>query len=162
MSKRKLNQKELEAFLDLSDSDTDPYHNSEDEDPDWATSGSETESAPEGDIQSSSSDESVIEPEDNEDTVISDVPNASASPQTVPTTSSASDNIIWNSVPQNYTPRIQLPTARNTEILLNSINSQSTEIDIFLKLFPKSLYMFISQCTNERLTILEKKTKKKS
>lgn len=69
--------------------------------------------------------------------------------------------VLWSQILPNYVPRMKIPTNRNPEVLLQNVNSQSTEQDIFLKIFPKSAYMFITHCTNERIKILEKKTNKK-
>lgn len=42
-----------------------------------------------------------------------------------------------------------------------SLNDDCDEFDSFLTLFPKSLFIWIADCTNERLKILEQKTNKK-
>ncbi|GFU28635.1 piggyBac transposable element-derived protein 4 [Nephila pilipes] len=41
--------------------------------------------------------------------------------------------------------------AESSPSLLFNLNRSATELDVFLKIFPKSLMIWISQCTNQRL-----------
>ncbi|XP_018574683.1 piggyBac transposable element-derived protein 4-like [Anoplophora glabripennis] len=69
-------------------------------------------------------------------------------------------NIGWNKVDENFVPRFSIPEERVCSILAD-LNRGSSELHIFMKLFPNSLFHYIAQCTNERLKILEETTKKK-
>lgn len=70
---------------------------------------------------------------------------------------SSNSGVKWADVTENFVPRKAVPDYKATETTVPN-NSSGTEI--FLKLFPKSLLMFISDCTNERLNILSDETKK--
>lgn len=63
------------------------------------------------------------------------------------------DEIKWMDVPPTFVPRMDIPDHRPPEINFddNFRENFSSELDVFLKLFPKSLMMWISSCTNERL-----------
>lgn len=67
------------------------------------------------------------------------------------------DPIKWHKVTSEFIPRKQIPDFKETEI---SCDDECNEIEVFSSLFPKSLYMWISDCTNRRLKLLEIKTKK--
>lgn len=64
---------------------------------------------------------------------------------------------VWSDVTEDFVPRKSVPEYRATE---TTIADDSSGTEIFLKLFPRSLLMFISECTNERLKILAEKKKK--
>lgn len=68
------------------------------------------------------------------------------------------DFVKWEDATTSFTPRMTVPTYKKPEIYLKE---NSTEFDAFLTLFPKSLFMYIAHCTNERLKILEEKSHKK-
>nr|CAH7745803.1 unnamed protein product [Callosobruchus chinensis] len=61
----------------------------------------------------------------------------------------------WNLVDNSFCPRFGVPPGKDGNILLRNISRSSTELDIFLKLFPRSLFMVIAEHTNERLLVLE-------
>lgn len=65
-----------------------------------------------------------------------------------------SDN-QWKSVPSTFSPRMTIPTYQEPQIY--DCDKDSTIMEIFLKLFPKSLFIWIAECTNERLQILSKR-----
>lgn len=68
-----------------------------------------------------------------------------------------SPNQITCRVPDNnYFPRKALPPCNNSlPTVLAAVNRKSSsELDVFLKLFPRNLFIFIFQCTNKRLNIL--------
>lgn len=90
---------------------------------------------------SESSDSSDLS--DDDDEIEIDVPPASN---------------VWGCVIEEFVPRKSVPEYKATETTIAD-NSSGTEI--FLKLFPRSLLMFISECTNERLNILARKKEKR-
>lgn len=61
----------------------------------------------------------------------------------------------WKSVPSTFSPRKTIPIYKKPQIFECDKDAKNTEI--FLKLFPKSLLIWIAQCTNERLEILSEK-----
>lgn len=70
------------------------------------------------------------------------------------------DADIWQEVDVGYKPRKSPPSERKPAILLQNINKDSTELDVFFSLFPRSLLLWIAENTNKRLKILEEKIKK--
>lgn len=73
--------------------------------------------------------------------------------------SAGSVEIKWTDVPSNYAPRKALPVRKQP--VISSLNENCNEIQAFFAVFPKSLFMWISHCTNERLKLLEEKKGKK-
>lgn len=65
----------------------------------------------------------------------------------------------WKQIDSSYKSRKNVPSNRPSLIVAN-LNQNSTELHIFLNLFPRSLFMFIADCTNKRLNILEKEKRK--
>lgn len=64
-------------------------------------------------------------------------------------------------VPSTFIPRKEIPKYKEPEIQFeDDLPENFQALDIFLKIFPKSLFMWIASCTNERLEILSKKTGK--
>ncbi|CAI6372902.1 unnamed protein product [Macrosiphum euphorbiae] len=68
-------------------------------------------------------------------------------------------HVIWSKPPRSFTPHFTIPDDRKPEVLVD-LESGCLELTCFQKIFPRSLYIFISQCTNERLQILRDKKKK--
>ncbi|XP_074035360.1 uncharacterized protein [Leptinotarsa decemlineata] len=99
--------------------------------------------------------ESDSSDDDNEDIQI---PNAAA--DTEDNQQLPNGNIWWTTVNNNFVPRKTIPPTVKP-IIQCGLNRSSTELDCFLKVFPKSLFLYIAHCTNQRLEILEKSTKKK-
>ncbi|XP_037037956.1 piggyBac transposable element-derived protein 4-like [Bradysia coprophila] len=66
--------------------------------------------------------------------------------------------IDWKEADSSFVPRKTIPSYRKPVICLKD---GCNEIDSFFSIFPKSLFMWIAECTNERLKILELKNKKK-
>lgn len=64
----------------------------------------------------------------------------------------------WKKIPTNYAPRKEIPTFKEPTI---SCDKNCSEVQAFMSLFPKSLFMWISNCTNERLKLLEEEKNKK-
>ncbi|KAG4072227.1 hypothetical protein HA402_005949 [Bradysia odoriphaga] len=58
---------------------------------------------------------------------------------------------FWKSPSQQFSPRMKIPQYKEPETLIDK--NLSIE-DVFLKLFPRSLFIWIADCTNERLKIL--------
>lgn len=59
-------------------------------------------------------------------------------------------DVTWGPVSSSHKPRKDIPTPV-IPVILTNLNRGSSELDCFLKVFPKSLLIFIAQCTNERL-----------
>ena len=62
--------------------------------------------------------------------------------------------IIWSDVPPNFVPSKSIPVLRKCSLSSNFEKTMSP-CDIFHKIFPRSIFMYITQCTNDRLTILQ-------
>ncbi|XP_035215305.1 piggyBac transposable element-derived protein 2-like, partial [Stegodyphus dumicola] len=58
--------------------------------------------------------------------------------------------ILWFHADSTFQPRMTIP-AESSPSLLFKLNRSATELDVFLKIFPKSLMIWIFQCTNRRL-----------
>ncbi|GFV52382.1 piggyBac transposable element-derived protein 4 [Trichonephila clavipes] len=58
--------------------------------------------------------------------------------------------ILWFHADSTFQPRMTIP-AESLPSLLFNLNRSATKLDVFFKLFPKSLMIWISQCTNQRL-----------
>lgn len=70
----------------------------------------------------------------------------------------ATENIIWSNVAPDFEPRFQISNNRRT-VIPAQINRSCNELECFTLLFPRSLLIFISQCTNQRLEILRREKK---
>lgn len=62
-------------------------------------------------------------------------------------TDNEDEMFTWTNVPPGFTPRKQLPGYKKPE---TTIDENTSPTDVFLKLFPRSLFMWISECTNQR------------
>ncbi len=60
----------------------------------------------------------------------------------------------WTVNQDNFIPRINIPAKRDC-VVMADVDRSTAAIDIFLKLFPRSLFIQISHFTNMRLAILE-------
>lgn len=66
--------------------------------------------------------------------------------------------VQWKNVSSTFVPRKEIPTHKTPVIqFVDTLPEDFQAVDVFLKLFPKSLFMWIANCTNERLEILAKK-----
>lgn len=65
----------------------------------------------------------------------------------------------WRPVQTGFRPRKSVPVEKPCSILAN-LGRDSSELEVFFKLFPKSLFIWIAEKTNERINILQKKIKK--
>lgn len=63
--------------------------------------------------------------------------------------------VTWSGAQPTFSPRKMIPEYNEPE---TSCDENSTIEEVFLKLFPKSLFMWIADCTNERLNIFAEKT----
>ncbi|GFY42687.1 piggyBac transposable element-derived protein 4 [Trichonephila inaurata madagascariensis] len=57
---------------------------------------------------------------------------------------------LWFYADSTFQPRMTIPAESSPSLLFN-LNRSATELGVFLKLFPKILMIWISQCTNQRL-----------
>lgn len=72
-------------------------------------------------------------------------------------------NVKWVNVPTTYNPRKMVPEFKEPKISFEAeMVDEFNEMDVFKKLFPRSLIMWIVQCTNERLEILAEKKRQNS
>lgn len=65
----------------------------------------------------------------------------------------------WRIVDNNFVPRLRIPNEKPTTVLAK-LDRSSSELEVFFKLFPKSLFLWIAEKTNERLEILQDKKKR--
>ena len=66
---------------------------------------------------------------------------------------------LWSTNISNFKPRMNLPSLSDPTILAD-VNRSSTELEVFFKLFPKSLFEEIANYTNMRLKMLKHETKR--
>ena len=134
------------------------------------------ESASESDFEDSGSEFLPSEDSSKEDleatngnvNVVSDNDTASAEESgeydnAVGNVQATSNNVVdgdWVPVPPQFQPIRAIPSPRTPEIL-GDLKKGCTELDCFLKVFPKSLLMFIAQCTNMRLKKVADQCKRK-
>jgi hypothetical protein len=71
--------------------------------------------------------------------------------------SSTNDVVLWSQVDATFRPRKIIPKMV-TPVVLAKLDRSALELDIFEKLFPPSLFVFISQCTNQRIKMIKKTT----
>lgn len=69
------------------------------------------------------------------------------------------ETVLWFSVSSRFNPRYTVAVDRIPVILNKNIDRSSNYLDIFMQLFPRSLLIYIAQCTNIRLEMLRKKKK---
>lgn len=177
MSRRYLSEKELEeeanAIFYESENDSidseptsepeDPYHDSEFSDEDYIPSecGSDSslENRPDAkNIQTIDSDSEEIEDEND---IQTDIPGSSREPQqqvqqNLGKNKQNIDTILWFNNNGTFVPRMVVP---DKKIETTTLPRDISEFEIFLKLFPKSLMMYIAHCTNLRLEKFSKDTK---
>ncbi|KAG4071192.1 hypothetical protein HA402_001182 [Bradysia odoriphaga] len=68
-----------------------------------------------------------------------------------------SEQPLWKPGSPQFVPRKAIPSFKEPE---TSIDENHTITEVFFKLFPKSMFMWIAQCTNERLAISNEVTGK--
>jgi len=149
--KRYLTNSELQQLAENIDFDddllTDPY-------------GSD-DSIQDVDYEPSSDSDSVCVEHDYSENESSADDNLDTSNHVINPTDSQNSNIIWSHVDiNNFSPKKSIPSDYSTTIT-HKLNESSNELDCFFSLFPKSLFMFMAHCTNQRLDILENERGKK-
>lgn len=110
--------------------------------------------------ESSSNDESGSDYEsEGDDESACDDESGGDSDETIENESQPDSGVKWKSVHSTFSPRMTIPTYQEPKLF--DCDKDSTITEIFLKLFPKSLFIWIAECTNERLKILSEKEGKK-
>lgn len=144
--KGKLSAEDIENVLYDTSGESEPYEDSgseylESDDDESSSEGEECLDMECGDLgeEESSGDEEIGADCVEEDCAI--------------TVTHTTEN-IWT-VNSNLHPPKEMPPTYIPSVLCN-INRGSSELEIFLKLFPRSLLIWISQCTNERISIVKK------
>ncbi|KAF2886073.1 hypothetical protein ILUMI_20099, partial [Ignelater luminosus] len=136
----------------------DPYCNSGLSDEDYCPTENDVEdssqSGEESDVPNMNSNTNDLE--DNNETS-SNLGESNSSTGISESDEQVVNNTIWFNNNGAFIPRLVLPQQKSGECLLRELN----ELDLFLKLFPKSLIMYPAQCSNMRLEIFEKESKKK-
>ena len=106
---------------------------------------SENEESEEADVENS--DEKDLQESDTEDEDIGDENLEDDIVEHEEATNIQLSDIQWGPVDQNFTPRKTIPVERKGLPTVD-IDRSSTELDVFLKLFPRSLLIHIADCTN--------------
>lgn len=77
--------------------------------------------------------------------------------QITPDAAAALGTCMWTNFSENTTfvPKYTMPADRDAEVLLD-LPPSTTEYDIFRKIFPKGMFIRIAECTNQRLTKLNR------
>lgn len=162
MAKRKLREDELEYLAEhISDVESldDPFHSSD--------HSSDESYLPDAESENANSEDSFVDSEDEDEDeagCVEVAPSTSVSSDTVTAVIMAvstviDDTDIWSSVPGNFVPRLAIAPITQCKID-PAIKSTSSPLEIFMKLFPPSLFTFIAGCTNERLSVYNKESKK--
>ncbi|XP_047002606.1 piggyBac transposable element-derived protein 4-like [Schistocerca americana] len=63
---------------------------------------------------------------------------------------STNNVVLWSKVDAMFRPRKTMPNMV-IPVVLGKLDRSASELDVFEKIFPPSLFIFISQCTNQRL-----------
>ncbi len=63
-------------------------------------------------------------------------------------------NLQWTVADEDFTPHFTIPD-KEVPTICNSLGAQSTALDVFLKIFLRSLINYMLDCTKERLKIYE-------
>lgn len=104
--------------------------------------------------QSESFSEDFYSDGNDSDDSSSDEPNEDDGDDSTVEIQNVAQGVIWKNVSSNFSPRKRLP---EKEDISTSCDEDCTLLEVFLKLFPRSLFVWIADCTNERLTILSEK-----
>ncbi len=75
-----------------------------------------------------------------------------------PATITAHTDVQWVDIPPNFISRKTIPIIK--EPVITHLDENCDEIQAFLAVFPKSLFMCISICTNGRLALFAEKKKR--
>jgi hypothetical protein len=144
-NERKITDEEIKQ--NLKESDDDLSHSS-----DFSADSSDEEYNPDSGEENQDKNNSASSSADAE--VGSDESSNSATPPPQNCVLS-----VWSTPNRSFVPRHTITQDRTT-LSLCKLNRSSDEMDCFLQLFPRSLIMFISQCTNKRFDILRRNKKK--
>ncbi|KAK9688344.1 Transposase IS4 [Popillia japonica] len=138
MAKRLLNQKELEEALNnISESESEPF------------SPSESEYEP-SDIEDKDEQCNLGNVDDSDEMSTDEEEKALVEADDNP----AITSVLWKEPHVTLRSRLTAPGERKGVLTLDA-NRSAREIDIFLKLFPRSLFMHIAACANERIRLIE-------
>ncbi|CAH1974762.1 unnamed protein product [Acanthoscelides obtectus] len=134
---------ELSTASGESSSEEDPFHNSGESDESYKPSSSSDE-----DIQNDNSDT-----EEEEGNITAE---NSGEQFEIP---AMNGNVIWSLPTRDaHIPRFSIPDEIQCAVD-PSITANSTPLEIFNKLFPRSLFIFIAKCTNQRIQMYNRNNK---
>lgn len=169
---RPLTASELQELADNIDEESSDFDSDDSvEDKDFIPSAEQEEESCDSD---SSDQEPITEPEESCDSDYSDQEQtaeefesenqvnagASQNENMDPQQSNTSGYCLWSNInSDNFFPRFVLPD-KESPIITADLHRGSTVLDCFLKVFPRSLFIYIAQSTNRRLEILEQNKKK--
>ncbi|GFY52783.1 piggyBac transposable element-derived protein 4 [Trichonephila inaurata madagascariensis] len=149
--RRGLTNEEMKKFLEESD---DEYIDFDDEihDLDFQNPAHNLQYSSDSDECEMDIDHNTISQNAKISDALSDTDTASlSSVDEMPSaTASGCRPILWFHADSSFQPRMMIP-AESSSSLLFDLNHSATELDVFLKLFPKSLMIWISQNTQKKL-----------
>lgn len=64
------------------------------------------------------------------------------------------NEVIWDVNDRGFVKRFEVTTERETKILHHKLNENSSQVEVFYEMFPRSLILHIVACTNKRLHLL--------
>lgn len=157
--KRRLTTQQLESLMEnLSEPESGDESLSDPFDSDDSILDKDFQPNPSSD---SSNTNEVQSGEESENSFSIDAPVivTSSTPEDVP--ADHEEPTLWSRVDvSSFVPRKLIP-AEYAPVVKAKLNRESSELDCFFSLFPKSLFMFIAHSTNQRLEIFEGTQKKK-
>lgn len=171
MSRKKLTQTELQAIvgnLELEeDSWSESCGSSDDYEPDSTDESiSDEPKAIKKGTKDKHKNKQVIAPEidseneEEKENNENDSDSADLPDSTHLSTSNTSSFVLWSEPDDDFVPKKEIPTEWSCKISPD-IKKGQTPLQIFQKLFPPSLFMYIAQCTNERIQMLSVENKNK-
>ncbi|XP_035233953.1 piggyBac transposable element-derived protein 3-like [Stegodyphus dumicola] len=149
--RRGLTNEEIKKILEESD-DEDIDLDDEIDDPDFQDPTHNLQYSSDSDECEMDIDHDTIPQNTKNSDALSDTDTASlSSVDEIPSANaSGCKPILWFHADSTFQPRMTIP-AESSPSLLFKLNRSATKLDVFLKIFPKSLMIWISQCTNQRL-----------
>lgn len=162
MNRRPLSPRALEKMLEDFSDEEDPYHASDESDSDYLPSDEEhlpkrpkCSFLQQSEEENSSDDEAhaLEEHLSEEDHVTGESPDRSTTQYNGHP--KGKDAVIhWYDIKDiaNFQPRKVVPTFRNA-VILARLDRSSSKFEIFSKLFPRSLFIYIAQNTNKRISM---------
>ncbi|GFS38264.1 hsp90 co-chaperone Cdc37 [Trichonephila inaurata madagascariensis] len=149
--RRGLTNEELKNFLEESD---DEYMDFDDEidDPNFQDPAHNLQYSSDSDECEMDIEHDIIPQNAKNSDALSDTDTASLSSVDERPSANASGcrPILWFHADSTFLPRMTIPAESFSSLLFN-LNCSATKLDVFFKLFPKSLMIWISQCTNQQL-----------